>query len=491
MKWCGLLLGVLLPMSVSAQSSPLPQTFNAQTVNPQAIDGLPPSVVAALHNANLSGDSIGIAITAMNDNDTLLSYNADTPFVPASTNKLITTAAALDSLGSDFVWQTSIYVKGLVAGKVLYGDLIIKGGGDPSLSHERLDLLLGRVFRNIHHITGDIIIDNRAFAHTKYDVNAFDGQGTRAYNAYPSAFLLNYGTLEITFTPSGTYNGEQFVANDMLAAVSVQPEIGLSYQKTLESSDGCSTPTPKKYDNTLQLIGSFGAACGTQSIWFNLGDNEALAVQAIAHKWRKLDTAFRGRVKLATNETLSNTPLIIHNSEPLSKQIWRINQFSNNVMTEQVALSLPLYVNHQQISDYPSAFGFLNRWFGANIGKPIPVMSRASGLCYDCHITPKAMTALLGFMYHHKEFGVFLHSLPVAGQTGTMKALARRNPVHPAIGKAWLKTGTLNDVTAMAGYTQSQSGRWYSFVVMINAKGAGYNGSNKVIDELLAWTVER
>lgn len=71
----------------------------------------------------------------------------------------------------------------------LYGDLVIQGFGDPAMTHDRLRAMLRQVeARGIRHIQGDIVIDNSAFQDVKFNINAFDGQGMRAYNAAPNAF---------------------------------------------------------------------------------------------------------------------------------------------------------------------------------------------------------------------------------------------------------------------------------------------------------------
>lgn len=99
------------------------------------------------------------------------------------------------------------------------------------------------------------------------------------------------------------------------------------------------------------------------------------------------------------------------------------------------------------------------------------------------------MMALLDYAYHGKNFEVFKNSMGIAGVSGTMKALKKRNPDSPAIGNAWIKTGTLNDVSSMVGYVKGQSGEWYAVVGMVNTPNAGHDYRVKaILDEMLAWT---
>lgn len=471
---------------------------------------LPTPVQTALRNANLPESALRAVVVPLpskvrSERPAQLSHFADTPSTPASTQKLITTAIALDVLGADFKWQTGVSYTGVLTGGVLYGDLILTGAGEPSLTHERLTALLGAIGEKITHIDGNIMIDNSRFVNVGYDPNAFDGQGERAYNAEPSAFLVNFGTVELKFTPSGQFlydvDGEPtFYPNPeaTTASVSLLPALSdVVIEREIATQNNCQLPKMQlkevnKAGKEMVLIGRFGANCGTQSLWRNFGDNDDLAVRAVSHFWHKHDLNFRGEVKIGTPTKsalpLLGLPVLVTHSKPLSEQIHQINHFSNNVMTEQLALSLPLYAKGEKWSDYPKAFLFLDEWWRSHLTSAPPVITRASGLCTDCAIAPTAMAELLQYMYRHQAFVPFFKSLPVAGQSGTMKNLANRSPNNLAIGRAWIKTGTLKNVTSMAGYVKGHSGQDYAVVAFINADGAGYQSKSvAVLDELIGW----
>lgn len=431
------------------------------------------------------------------DGSPIINHHADTPRVPASTQKLVTTFASLQTLGADYHWHTRLYTRGWVAGSVLYGDLIIKGSGDPSLTHERLTAMLGQLaHKGIRHIKGDIIVDNTAFSGVKYNINAFDGQGQRAYNAQPNALLINFGTVQVDLTPSGrevwtdqtTKQGKpisRFVATGDEVAVKVSPRLAdFDYPAVLRGTQGACREPKFQLSATTLSISQPTTTCGQSSHWLSVADGDELVKKAILGTWQSLDPDFDGQIRLEQTHVYG-LPIVSYPSRPLSAQIYDINQYSNNVMTEQVALSLPL-AHGETVSDYPKTFGFLQSWWQNNFKSTAPVMTRASGLCRDCKITPHAMGEMLEFAYHQPDFEVFKASLPIAGQTGTMALLANRNPEHPAIGRAFIKTGTLSDVVAMAGYIQDSQDRWYVAVGMINAPNSAYNGAIKVLDEMLA-----
>lgn len=530
-----------------------PNAIITHTINGQSIS-LPAGVLDKLSKANISPSSVSLIVqplTQEKQSKPLFSLFPETPRTPASTQKLIPTFIALDKLGADFRWVTRIYQRGWVLNGTLHGDVVIEASGDPKLNHEALRALLGALRgKGIQHIDGDIIVDNSIFQKVNFDPHAFDKQGLRAYNAPPNGFLINFGTLQVDFIPSGRLpliadnpiatvasavatTGSSTAPTPVLAtpqasdsedtgdkavtafipdptakdvAVRLYPPLAdYTYPKTLPASPkpciNAKIPRPSVTANTLNYSEPVVASCGGQTSWFTFPDSDSLIKKAVKGTWQTFDPTFSGEVKIQNTPTDNpkkrvwysspfDLPLVSHASAPLSEQIWDINHYSNNVMTEQVALSLPIYANKQQTSDYPTTFKFINTWWQKTLPNTTPpMMTRASGLCRDCQVKPESMMALLNYAYHGKNFETFKESMGVAGVSGTMKPLKLRHPDSPAIGRAWIKTGTLDNVTSMAGYVKANSGNWYAVVGMVNAPNVGHNDNVKaVLDEMLAWT---
>ena len=106
--------------------------------------------------------------------------------------KLVTTNAALDTLTPNYRWKTEVYQDGKSSNGVLDGNLIIKGYGDPSFKAQDFwRLLMSLQQANIKEIKGDLIVDKSYFAKNVGVRKTFDDETWRAYNAEPSAFLVN------------------------------------------------------------------------------------------------------------------------------------------------------------------------------------------------------------------------------------------------------------------------------------------------------------
>lgn len=480
----------------------------------------------------------------------LLSHNPTSARTPASTMKLIPTFIALDTLGADFVWFTRVYHSGILIGNRLYGDLIIQGSGDPKMTHERLEQLLYRVKKSgIDHIQGDIIIDSSIFAKVSKNPAAFDNAPLQPYNASPDGFLVNFNSISInSHLPN---NGQaQLTYVPQLANYQLPPLIST---RASRCSNADYSLAPQWHSDKLTFNTQLPESCGEHIFYVAYPDAKDFATRVVAAKWQALGNTLSGKVlnqeipyNAINTASASKPPLAINNKQPyrqhaslplsplpivsyaslnLTQQIYDINHFSNNVMTEQVALSIGSYdqsvntlkaavssttseqatvnkgvdsstslyqFDKPKTSDYPQALATINQWWLSHLQTPPPYLTNGSGLCRDCTVTAANLSELLTYAYSHPSFNAYVDSLGVAGVSGTISHHSERLPDSAAIGRAWIKTGTLNNVTSMAGYVKGQSGQDYTVVGLINTEQAiNADNARPVLDAMLDWTAQQ
>ncbi|MGP5214567.1 D-alanyl-D-alanine carboxypeptidase/D-alanyl-D-alanine-endopeptidase [Psychrobacter sp. Ps7] len=454
----------------------------------------------------------------------LLNHQSDVARTPASTMKLVPSFIALDTLGADFVWHTRVYHTGLVIGDRLHGDLIIQGSGDPKMTHERLKQLLYKVQSSgIRHIDGDIIIDSGVFKNVSKDPAAFDNSPLRPYNASPDGFLVNFSTIGIKSYP----------LNDDQANLTYTPKLANyalpSIINTRSATCGQArySLAPEWQTKQLVLNTQLPNSCQEHAFYVAYPDAKDFAARVIAAKWQELGNTLSGHVitqeapytKMKSTKSthglaalpISPLPIVSYPSLNLTQQIYDINHFSNNVMTEQVALSIGVYdkadnktldkaINRSYslyqfgkptATSYPVALQTINQWWQTNLSTQPPYLTNGSGLCRDCTITAANLSELLTYAYSHPSFDAYVNSLGIAGVSGTITAHSERLPESAAIGRAWIKTGTLNNVTSMAGYVKGLSGQDYVVVGLINSEQA-HNAytARPVLDAMLDWTAQ-
>jgi D-alanyl-D-alanine carboxypeptidase/D-alanyl-D-alanine-endopeptidase (penicillin-binding protein 4) len=212
---------------------------------------------------------------------------------------------------------------------------------------------------------------------------------------------------------------------------------------------------------------------------------ELYAPKVIEALWQEAGGRLGGQVRYGTLPAQAKL-LLEAPSLPLNDIIADINKFSNNVMAQQLFLTLSSEMGSP--GRFEASRLRVTRWWRDNFpGLPAPVLDNGSGLSREERSTGQALTALLHAASASPHAQVFQASLSIAGVDGTAQRLRERLPGSPLMGQAWLKTGSLRDVASVAGYVQGQSGQRYSVVGIVNHPNASQ--ARPALDALLEWTV--
>ena len=471
---------------------------------------LPPEVDAALASAKVPRDAVTLLVVDVDGKrPPRLSHRATVPVNPASVMKLVTTYAALDLLGPAYTWRTPVFVEGAVRDGTLFGNLYLQGQGDPKLVAERLWLLLRRVQGlGIAHIAGDIVLDRSAFAPLEADPASFDGEPLRPYNAAPDALLLNFKSVVMTLVPDRSANTASVQFEPPLAGVQMQSSVPLANGKNTSNGECGDYRAALKADfsdpNRIRFGGTYPAACG-EKVWpVAYADPASYAVRAVGGLWRTLGgtlagTVREGRLPLAARtQPALLAPVFELSSPPLAELIRDINKYSNNVMAQQVFLTLSLPVrgqngNASSTAGAPEAApgasreasrALLRRWWQERIGTDdAPTLDNGAGLSRQERISAQALAHLLQTAYRSPVMPELMSSLPIVGVDGTLKRSRSQSS-----GSAHLKTGSLRDVAAVAGYVLAASGQRYVLVAIANHANA--HAVRPAFEALLDWAVK-
>jgi D-alanyl-D-alanine carboxypeptidase/D-alanyl-D-alanine-endopeptidase (penicillin-binding protein 4) len=452
-----------------------------------AAQTLPPEVQTALVRAKIPLDAVSLLVTSVDSKaPARLSHRADAPMNPASVMKLLTTYAALDLLGPAYVWRTPVWLDGPVVDGTLQGNLVIQGQGDPKLVLERLWLLLRRVQSlGVQRIAGNIVLDRHAFEVPSGDPADFDGEPLRPYNARPDALLLNYKALVLTFTPDPLGTHARVQLDPPMAGVSWPAQIPLSnaacsdYRASLKAD--FSNP------QSIRLEGNYPSACGEKAWPVAYSDPASYNARALAGLWQSMGGQLAGKV--VDGAAPLTSPTFEVSSPTLAEVIRDINKFSNNVMAQQLFLTLGLPEMGAALPNRAPLIGTatsesartaLKQWWQRRIHpQEVPTIDNGSGLSRQTRISAQQLAQLLQLAWASPLMPELLASLPVVGRDGTL----RRSKAGTA--SAHLKTGSLRDVTALAGVVHASSGKRYVLVAMVNHANA--NAAKPALDALIDW----
>jgi D-alanyl-D-alanine carboxypeptidase/D-alanyl-D-alanine-endopeptidase (penicillin-binding protein 4) len=439
------------------------------------IGQLPPEVQAALQRAKVPADNFHVMVVDTHTGSTpRLSHQAQVRVNPASLMKLATTTAALDTLGPAFVWRTPVYVDGPVRDGVLQGNIYIKGSGDPRLVVERLWLLMRRIQGlGIQKIQGDIVLDRSAFDVPARDAASFDGEPLRPYNAAPDALLINFKSLLIQFVPDRSANVARVQVEPPLAGVQFPATVPLSAG---DCSDYRSGLRADWNDPTrIRFAGSYPTVCGEKMWPIAYAAPQLFAQRAIAGMWQQLGGQLSGQVRDGAVPA-NLTPLFNVESASLAETIRDINKYSNNVMAQQVFLTL----SQQQrgVGNLEASREVMQRWWRERVGGDVPTFDNGSGLSREERISAQSLARLLQVAWASPHMSELMSSLPVTGLDGTMKRSKAQASAH-------LKTGSLRDVAGVAGFVDSASGKRWVVVAVLHHPNA--NAARPALDALIDW----
>ena len=368
---------------------------------------------------------------------------------------------------------------------MLTGNLIIQGKGDPKLVIERLWLLLRRVQSlGIKTITGDILLDRSAFAVAAPNPADFDGEPLRPYNASPDALLLNFKSVVMTFVPNYASGIASVSFEPPLASVQMQTTVPLTSSK--DCSDYRSALQADLSDpSRISFKGAYPVACG-ERVWpVAYADPASYAERAVAGMWAEMGGKLGGRVRdgrapLALKSVFEVT------SPSLAEVIRDINKYSNNVMAQQLFLTLGM---NSSLRPGPASLeasrAGVQSWWRERFGEQdMPVLDNGSGLSRQERVTPQGLARMLQTAFVSGAMPELMASLPITGIDGTL----RNSKSRVSQGWAHLKTGTLRDATALAGYVHTTSGRRLVVVAIVNHPNAA--AARPALEALVDWSVK-
>jgi D-alanyl-D-alanine carboxypeptidase/D-alanyl-D-alanine-endopeptidase (penicillin-binding protein 4) len=441
-----------------------------------AADALPAPVLAALERARVPREAVVAIVQDVSGARPRLAWQPDQPVNPASLMKLLTTYAGLELLGPAWSWSTPVWLQGSVRDGVLDGNLVIKGSGDPKLVVERLWLLLRRVQQlGVREIRGDIVLDRSAFSVPEQGAGEFDGEALRPYNVRADALMLNYRAVVYTLTPDAARGIAVIAADPPLAGVRQDGSVPLAagpcedWRGALQADFADPLRT--------RFAGRFAASCGEKTWAVAHAEPNRFNERALLGMWKELGGRLTGSVRDGTAP--ATPPSFESSSPPLADIVRDINKYSNNVMAQQLFLTLGL--TQRGAGTPEAARDVLRQWANTRLGSAATTLAidNGSGLSRDARVSAELLARLLLVAWASPVMPELTSSLPVSGVDGTLKRS------RATLGRAHLKTGSLRDVAGIAGYVLANSGRRYAVVAIANHANA--NAARPAFDALVQW----
>ncbi|MEL6397843.1 MAG: D-alanyl-D-alanine carboxypeptidase/D-alanyl-D-alanine-endopeptidase [Cyanobacteria bacterium J06626_4] len=438
---------------------------------------LPTAIEAIAQHPELARARVGIQIETL-DGEAIYSRSGDRFFVPASTLKLVTTAALLTELGPDYRIRTSVL--GTVDG-VGRATLQVVGYGDPSFDRSDLADLASQVSElNVRQV--DILYgDDSAFAGEAVNPN-WEWEDVQAgYGAPVNALILEENEIGLSLHPQ--------TVGQPLQVVWDVPSQGAGW--TIENTTRTVAPGESEFVSVgrdlsqpvLRVAGQLVAGSTPEPVSLaepNPGPAFLNAMQtALAGQGIEVQQVRLGPLPSTQNWGV----LAVVQSPSLAELLIPTNQSSNNLYAE--ALLKMLGSRRNPSAEDATAGGIaiaLNRLQTLGLDPADVVMVDGSGLARKNLITPAALVDVLQIMARSPQADVFRESLAVAGQSGTLRHRWLDTPVE---GQLSGKTGAISRNFALAGYLQPERYAPVAFTIFLNNIDAPGRVARSLIDEMV------
>ena len=462
-----LLASLFLPLAFGANAAPVNTTLS-------------PKVQQALKTNKLQNDALSLVLLPLNGPGIPTVFNADVSMNPASTMKLVTTYAALEMLGPTHQWKTEFYTDGTLNNGILQGNLYLKGGGDPKLNMEKLWLLMRDLRANgVQQVTGDLVLDRNFFNQPQLPVFNDDGNDkNKPFLVKPDSLLVNLKALRFVARNDG---GKVLISVEPpIASIKIDNQVKAINAKQC-TGDVRYNPVPQADGSVLVTVsGQLADGCNSQT-YLSLLDHATYTAGAVRAIWKELGGSIQGQDRQAS--VPKNSKLLARAFSPdLAEIIRDINKYSNNTMAQQLFLSLGAqFRNDADGDDAKAAQRVVRQWLAKKgITAPHLVMENGSGLSRAERVSAREMAQMLQAAWQSPYAAEFISSMPIAGKDGTMRKRLKTTAMN---GQAHIKTGTLNTVRAISGFSRDSNGNTWAVVAILNDPRPW--GASAILDQVL------
>lgn len=426
-----------------------------------------------LDDSLLTNANVGICIESLKDSQIIFERNFNKLFIPASNQKLYTTAAALQELGPQFTFLTKFYITGSIRDSILKGNLIIQGQGDPTISGRFYNDDVLKLFKDwgdslkskgIKKIQGNLVGDESYFGGYKLGKGWNWDDEPFYYSAQISALSFNENCVNLALSAEGSVGDSV-----KISCIPKTNYISLINHMIVLSPDSVSQKKVwrQRAENIIELQG--GLAQGTKDtvsvtienppLWFIKTFSDVLHSEGI----NICGTLYTKSNRDSLSEK-NRQLLFTHQSPALSRIVHVVNKKSNNFYAEQLFKTLGAEIDNDGTAK--GGAKVIKNWLkNLNVSMDKAITVDGSGLSRMNLVSPFSTAAVLRAMYFSKNFQVYYNSLPVAGKDGTLKK-RMNNSVAEGVLRA--KTGFVTHVRNLAGYTKDIAGNDYLFVIMVN-----------------------
>ncbi|WP_313894249.1 D-alanyl-D-alanine carboxypeptidase/D-alanyl-D-alanine-endopeptidase [Psychrobacillus sp.] len=422
-------------------------------------------------DSRIKNASSSVTVRKASTGEVIYEHGSDKEITPASSLKLLTAAAALDTLGENYRFTTSVLTAGKVKNGTLNGDLYLRGRGDPTLLKKHLDSFAdGLVKQGIKHVSGNLVGDDTWFDAVRLSAGILAEDEPYYYAAPISA---------LTLSPNADYDAGSVIVEAKPATNGKATKVTLTPTTNVLQVVNKSKTVPKGQKNTLKVTREVGTnkvmITGNSPIgsagkkeWISVTNPTSYALDIFKKSLAEKGITFAASSKVTHGKAPGNArALVSRSSMPLKDLIIPFMKLSNNTHAEVLAKEMGK-VKYGEGS-WDAGLLVMNE-YAQSIGLDYTQwkLEDASGMSYSNKTTSNQLTQLLYFVQSEPWYNTYLKGLPIAGSPDRIVGGTLRNRLNkaPAKGNILAKTGSLENIKSLAGYAKTKDGETLIFTVL-------------------------
>jgi len=427
-----------------------------------------------LKDPRLQGATTVVSIREAATGEVVYSHLGDTRVHPASVMKLLTGAAAFETLGEGHTFKTELYMDGRIESGVLHGNLYLRGRGDPTLTKNDLKAFVSELkAKGISSIAGNVYGDDTWYDDIRLsqDLNWSDepyytGSQVSALTLSPNDDY-DAGTVIVEVNPakkSGQAGQVAMVpANNYLTVVNKTQTVAKKGKKsiTVERQHGT---------NTFIVSGTIPEGSTKTRTWASVWEPTNYTISIFKKTIEELGITFSTAPKVERKKvTKGATLLTSKNSMPLHELFIPFMKLSNNGHAEVLVKEMGRTIGGE--GSWDKGLSIIEATLSTlGLDTKNMLLRDGSGMSHKNLVTANEVTKLLYTAQTKPWYPAFLNALPVAGNGERFVGGTLRNRMTgtTAAGNVQAKTGALNGVTALSGYVTTKDGEILTFSIMIN-----------------------
>jgi len=448
--------------------TPVSKISTVQAASPYT--SLQKSINSVMSDSRMTNASTSVTIRKATTGEIVYQKNGNKGITPASSLKILTASAALETLGVNYRFSTDMLTNGTVSKGTLSGNLYLRGKGDPTLLKKDFDHFASMlVKKGVKRISGNIVGDDTWYDADRLSAGIAKDDESYYYAAQISALNLSpntdYDTGSVIVEAKPSTKGRA-------AKITLTPATGvvrvINQSKTVPKGNSNTLKIKREYrTNKIIITGNAPIGSVGKKEWITVPNPTAYALDVFKKSLTSKGITFASNSKVVSGKTPKNARVLVtKKSMPLKDLIIPFMKLSNNSHAEVLAKEMGKvkYGNGswnsglKVMKEYANSVGLdVKQW----------IFEDASGMSHSNKVTSGQMTELLHHVRKEPWYGVFVSGLPVAGRAERFVggSLRKRMKTAPARGNVMAKTGSLDNVSALAGYVRTRDGELLVFSV--------------------------